>query len=193
MVDFKNAKKYILDRLEKELSPSLYYHGIHHTIDVYEVSIKIAELENISQEEKIIINTSALYHDSGFLFNYLNNERLAVELVNDVLPSFGYNKEQIIAINEIIISTQFKDQPNTLLQKIMSDADYDYLGRTDNFKIADTLYKELEANGFPFSEKEWNDLQIDFLNKHQYHTESSIELRRERKWEYLRDLKALKV
>tara|TARA_B100000809_G_C15137944_1_gene531536 strand:- start:3131 stop:3712 length:582 start_codon:yes stop_codon:yes gene_type:complete len=193
VVDFKNAKKYILDRLEKELSPSLYYHGIHHTIDVYEVSIKIAELENISQEEKIIINTSALYHDSGFLFNYLNNERLAVELVNDVLPSFGYNKEQIIAINEIIISTQFKDQPNTLLQKIMSDADYDYLGRTDNFKIADTLYKELEANGFPFSEKEWNDLQIDFLNKHQYHTESSIELRRERKWEYLRDLKALKV
>ena len=41
-MDFKGAKKYILERLEGELNPNLYYHGVHHTVDVYEVSVKIS-------------------------------------------------------------------------------------------------------------------------------------------------------
>ncbi|MDG1477913.1 MAG: HD domain-containing protein [Vicingaceae bacterium] len=191
-MDFKNAKKYILERLENELSPDLYYHGVHHTVDVYEVSIKIAEVENLSQEEKVIINTAALYHDSGFLFEYQENERLAVKLIKEVLPKFGYNRKQMDAIGSVILSTQLKARPNTLLQKIMSDADYDYLGREDNFKIAESLSKELKANGFSFNDEEWNNMQIRFLNKHEYHTSSSIQLRREKKWDYLRHLKTLK-
>ena len=57
-IGFKDAKKYILNRLEDELNPNLLYHGIHHTYDVYEVSIKIAELEGLSQDEKVLINTA---------------------------------------------------------------------------------------------------------------------------------------
>jgi len=191
-MDFKGAKKYILERLEKELSPSLYYHGVHHTLDVYEVSIKIAEIENLSQEEKIIINTAALYHDAGFLFEYHDNERLAVRLVKEVLPRFGYNKKQMQAISEVILSTQLQARPSSLLQKIMSDADYDYLGREDNVVIANSLYTELSESGFSFNDKEWNSMQIKFLNEHQYYTESSIALRREKKWDYLKELKTLK-
>lgn len=190
-MDFKNAKKYILNRLEKELSPNLYYHGIHHTIDVYETSIKIAELEGLSQEEKIIVNTAALFHDSGFIYRYENNEELAVELIKEVLPSFGYNKEQIKVIGNIILTTRIKARPTTLLEKIMCDADYDYLGRNDVNKIATTLYKELNEMGHHFSEKEWNNIQVKFLKKHQYYTESSIQLRRPKKLEYYYYLKEL--
>ena len=191
-MDFKGAKKYILERLEKGLSPSLYYHSVHHTIDVYEVSIKIAEIENLSQEEKIIINTAALYHDAGFLFEYHDNERLAVRLVKEVLPSFGYNKKQIKAISEVILSTKAQAIPSSLLQKIMSDADYDYLGREDNVEIANSLYTELCKNGFSFNDKEWNSMQIKFLNEHQYYTEFSVALRRQKKWDYLKELKTLR-
>ena len=67
-----------------------------------------------------------MYHDSGFLFEYQDNERLAVRLIKEVLPSFGYNKKQMKAISEVILSTQVHSQPSSLLQKIMSDADYDY-------------------------------------------------------------------
>jgi len=191
-MDFKGAKKYILERLEKDLSPSLYYHGLHHTIDVYEVSIKIAEIENLSQEEKIIINTAALYHDAGFLFEYHNNERFAVRLVKEVLPRFGYNEKLIQEISEVILSTKDQSIPSSLLQKIMSDADYDYLGREDNVEIANSLYTELCKNGFSFNYKEWNSMQIKFLNEHQYYTEYSINLRREKKRNYLKELKILK-
>lgn len=190
-MDFKNAKKYILDRLENELKPDLHYHGIHHTLDVYEASIKIAELENLNQEEKIVVNTAALYHDAGFIYQYENNEEVAVKLVEVVLPKFGFNEKQIKAISNIILSTQIKARPNTILEKIMCDADYDYLGRQDVTKIAETLYKELHAYDYKYTPEEWNEVQIKFLKKHEYYTPSSIQLRRKKKLAYYEYLKGL--
>jgi len=189
MVDFKNAKKYIIERLEAELPTKLYYHGIHHTMDVYEVSIKIAELERLSQEEKLIINTAALYHDTGFVFQYENNEVLAVKLINEVLPKFGYNEKAIKTIGDIILTTRINAVPITLLEKIMCDADYDYIGRTDVQKIANSLYKELIEFGYEFSLKEWNEIQINFLQQHEYYTESSIILRRDNKLKFIDSIK----
>lgn len=191
-MNLKEAKKYILDRLENELPDNLYYHGIHHTIDVYESSIKLAEAENISQEEKNIIHTAALFHDAGFIKQYENNEIIAVELINDVLPTFKYNSKEIETIGEIILTTRITARPFTLLEKIMCDADYDYLGRKDVEQIANSLYRELQEYGTPLNEEEWNQLQLKFLNKHEYYTATSINLRRENKWEYIRYLKGLK-
>jgi len=190
-MNFEEAKKYILSRLENELSPSLHYHGIHHTIDVYEAAIKLGELENLSEEEKTIIKTAALYHDAGFIYQYEKNEPLAANLVQEILPSFNYNDHAIKTITKIILATELTARPQTLLEKIMSDADYDYLGREDVKSIAKTLYKELLENGLHFSETQWNKFQIKFLNKHEYYTFSAINLRRENKWAYMRYLKTL--
>ncbi len=190
-MDFRGAKDYILERMQKELSPNLYYHGIHHTLDVYEASIRIAELEGLSQEDKILVNTAALYHDSGFMFKYEHNEELAVELVGEVLPQFGYNKEQVQIICNIILTTRVKARPYTILEKIMCDADCDYLGRNDVERIAASLYKELIEYGFKADEKEWNKIQVKFLNKHEYYTQSSIQLRRPKKLAYIEHLKSI--
>lgn len=178
--------------MENELRPNLHYHGIHHTLDVYEASIRIAELEGISQEEKVLVNTAALYHDAGFIYQYEHNEEVAVKLIELVLPKFGYNEKQIETIGEIILTTRIKARPQTLLERIMSDADYDYLGRNDVTKIADTLYRELNEFDFKFSLEEWNRMQIKFLEKHFYYTPSSLQLRRPKKIEYYEYLKGLK-
>lgn len=184
-MDFNSAKKYIIQELETKLSKNLYYHGIHHTIDVYEATIKLAELEKLNEEETIIVKTAALFHDSGFLFRYEHNEELAVNLVEKILPSFNYNDHAIKTIGEIILTTRVAARPKTMLEKIMSDADFDYLGREDVYKIAATLYKELIEFGVYFSPEEWNVLQYKFLKKHQYYTNSAIKLRSKSKAEYL--------
>lgn len=184
-MDFISAKKYILHRLETELNHNLYYHGVHHTIDVYEASVKLVELEKLNDEDKIIVETAALFHDSGFLFRYEHNEELAVNLVEKILPSFNYNDNAIKTIGKIILTTRVTARPKTKLEKIMSDADFDYLGRDDVYEIAATLYKELIEFGVYFSPEEWNILQYKFLKKHQYYTESAIKLRSKSKAEYL--------
>lgn len=191
-MNFKGAKQYILDRLERELKPNLYYHGIHHTLDVYEASIRIAELEGLDQTEKILVNTAALFHDSGFIYQYENNEEVAVKLAEIVLPMFDYSKEHIQIIGEIILTTRIKARPYALLEKIMCDADYDYLGRNDVKEIADSLYRELNEYDFRFTKEEWIDMQIKFLQKHEYYTQSSLLLRRPKKLEYFEHLKSLK-
>jgi HD superfamily phosphodiesterase len=192
MLDFKGAKKYIINRLEKDLNLNLYYHGLHHTLDVYEVSVEIAKREGISEENTILLNTAALYHDAGFLFRYLNNEVLAVKLVKEILPLFGYKTAQIKIICDIILTTRIEKRPKTLLEKVMCDSDYDYLGRgiEETLGIAKTLNKELSANGFTFSEQEWNNIQLKFLKKHEYYTQSSLELRRSNKLDYYEYLKS---
>ena len=194
MLNLKGAKKYIIHRLEKELSPSLYYHGLHHTLDVYENAIKIAEREGVTEKDANIISTAALYHDAGFLFRYLNNEVLAVKLVKEVLPIFGYSPKNIAIISAIILTTRIYKRPQTLLEKIMCDADYDYLGRgnENTFKIAKSLHFELAENGFSFTDAQWNVIQLKFLKKHEYYTTSSLKLRRPGKLKYYEYLKSLK-
>ncbi len=191
-MDFKGAKKYILDRLESELNPNLHYHGVHHTIDVYEASIRISEMEDLSQEEKVIVNTAALYHDAGFLCEFKNNEAVGARLARFVLAKYGYNSIQIENIVDIILSTKSTILPTTKYEKIMSDADYDYLGRNDVNEIADTLRRELYEYGFKYSAEAWNEKQLNFLAKHSYYTASSLELRRPKKLAYYEQLKGLK-
>jgi predicted metal-dependent HD superfamily phosphohydrolase len=190
-MDFKEAKDYILTRLEKELKPNLYYHGIHHTMDVYEASIRIAELEGLSQEEKILVNTAALYHDAGFIYQYDDNEEVAVKLTQLVLPKFGYNEKEIKTIGNIILTTKIKAQPQNLLEEIMCDADYDYLGRNDFYKIAETLYQELIEYDNKFHPEKWNEIQIQFLSKHKYYTKSALILRAPRKQEHLEYIRSV--
>ena len=124
---------------------------------------------------------------------YVNNEELAVKLVKEVLPLFGYKTGQINIIGDIILTTRIGKRPHTLLEKIMCDSDYDYLGRGSEktLVIADTLYKELNQNGFPLSKIEWNKIQLKFLKKHEYYTKSSLELRRPFKLTYYEYLKSL--
>lgn len=190
-MDFNAAKKYILHRLETELHSNLYYHGIHHTVDVFEATVKLAELEKLNEENKIIVGTAALFHDSGFLVRYEHNEEIAVDLVKTVLPQFQYGKKAINTIGQIILTTKVTARPTTLLEKIMSDADFDYLGREDVYKIAATLYQELIEFGVYFSPEEWNVLQYKFLKKHQYYTDSAIKLRKDKKKEYLNYIKSI--
>jgi HD superfamily phosphodiesterase len=194
MFNLKGAKKYIINRLEKELSHNLYYHGLHHTLDVYEHSLKISEREGVVEENADIISTAALYHDAGFLFRYLNNEMLAVQLVEEVLPFFGYSTKNIEIISAIILATRIDKKPQNLFEKIMCDADCDYLGRGNDraLKISKTLHFELTQNGFSLTEAQWNAVQLKFLQKHEYYTASSLKLRRPNKLKYYEYLKSLK-
>ena len=60
------------------------------------------------------------------------------------LPEYGYSGEQIEKICKIIMATKLPPQPEDIYQKIICDADLDYLGRSDMIPVSNTLYKELK-------------------------------------------------
>lgn len=191
-MNYFKAKRYILDRLKDELPNYLAYHGYHHTLDVYEMTIDIAKEEGVHDEEELtMLKTAALYHDSGFLSVYKGHEEVSCLLVKEILPHYEYNDKQIEVICSMIMATQIPQHPTTKLEEILADADLDYLGRDDFYPIADSLYQELKSIEAVQNVDEWNRIQISFLEEHHYYTRTCIERRKAEKDKRLEELKQL--
>ncbi|SFC91235.1 uncharacterized protein SAMN05421780_11221 [Flexibacter flexilis DSM 6793] len=191
-MDFLSAKEYALKRLQNELPSNLYYHGLHHTKDVCNVAEHLAQLEKVKEEDLALLRTAAWFHDMGFITQYAKNEPVAADFAREVLPSFGYSPEQVEVVANCILATAVPQQPKTLLEEILCDADLDYLGRDDFYMIAQSLRREWLDNGlFTKSLKSWYEVQYKFLSAHQYHTPSAIKLRQPTKLLHLAELKEL--
>ncbi len=175
------AKEYILSRLEKELSPNLYYHGIHHTIDVFKAVERFATVEGVKGDELTVLKTAALYHDAGFIIQYMEHEASSVEMAKETLPDFDYSKQEIEDVCSVIDATDLRKEPISLMQKIIRDADLDYFGRDDFFPTSFKLYREWNENGRKVSLKEWYFQQLKFVEKHIYFTKAAMTIRQKRK------------
>lgn len=135
------------------------------------------------------MKVSALFHDSGFMLNAVNHEQIGCDMAKKLLPEFGYKEDEIDKICGMILATKFPQQPNTLLEEILCDADLDYLGRPDFFSIGNTLFEELKASKTLSTAKDWNQLQVNFLLTHKYFTRSAKELRDFQKEVHLQQIK----
>lgn len=189
-MDFDFARRFILNKLKSSLPDELVYHDIKHTLNVERSAERIAGLEGVEGEALILLKTAVLFHDAGFIFTYEKNEELAIKLIEKELPHFGYSDEQIKEITKIIMSTTREVEPKTLLEKIMCDADHDYLGRADYHVVANRLRIELEAQNRKMTDKEWIDFQLNYLeNVHEFYTETAKNIRERGKQLRIQELK----
>jgi uncharacterized protein len=76
-----------------------------------------------------------------------------------------------------------------LPERIICDADLDYLGRDDFEIIGSRLREEFFNYKVITTEEEWDRLQVRFFENHQYLTSTSIHSRCPMKSEYLQKLK----
>ena len=188
-LNLKSAKETIVRHLEQNLPVDLFYHGIHHTLDVFDAVLIVAKNEKIDSDEDLaLLKTAALFHDSGFTIEASKHEEFGCDLAREILPACDYSDGQIDQICGMIMATKIPQQPLNLLECIICDADLDYLGRDDFFKIGDTLYQELKAYNKIQDVLQWNQLQISFLSNHQYHTEFSRGNREIKKQENLKEV-----
>ena len=190
-MDYTAAKDFILDKLNDELSDQLYYHGVHHTLDVLKVTAELCAMLDVDAYETTLLKTAALFHDSGFTISSDDHELYGCEIAREHLPRFGYTTEEIERICGMIMATKIPQSPTNQLEEIICDADLDYLGRPDFYDIGETLYAELKAFDRIKSENQWNRIQVSFLESHAFFTPVNIERRHPQKMEYLADLRQL--
>ena len=86
------------------------------------------------------------------------------------------------------MATKMPVHPTTLLEKIICDADLDYLGRLDYTNGAHNLYQELRERGMVGDEAAWVGQQIEFINRHQYYTVTAQQKRELPKQQQLQEL-----
>ena len=191
-MDYRAAKYDILAKLRSELSDQLYYHGLHHTLDVLRVANALCKSEGVNGRLVRLVKTAALYHDAGFVKDkHPGHEYEGCLMARAKLPKFGYKGDDIETICGMIMATKIPQTPTNLLEEIICDADLDYLGRDDFDQIGETLFEELKAYNLIQGEQAWNRLQVDFLTSHQFHTQTNKRLREPAKRDYLERLKDL--
>jgi len=171
--DFEKIKTNLLTKLNK-LSSYLTYHCVDHTLDVIKQSERIANEEGITNERDLfLLQVASLYHDTGFLETYAEHEIKSCGIFMEDAINLDFTDKEKEIIRGLIMATKIPQQPNTLMEKIICDADLDYLGRKDFFKIGDTLRKEFLHHKIVQNNNDWEKLQLKFLQNHRFHTNTS--------------------
>jgi len=187
---FNKIQQKIIDLLRHQLDPGLIYHNLEHTLDVMKQSESIARAEGIKSKHDLdLLKLAAAYHDSGFIITYKNHEEKSCEILKNDLDGMLSEQDTEIVCG-LIMATRIPQSPKTQLEKIICDADLDYLGRSDFEAISNNLHKEFIDYGVIKEKDDWNEIQIKFLETHNYFTSSSFLKRNTKKQEHLLLLKA---
>ncbi len=190
-IRFNDLEEFILTKLESELTPGMFYHNKAHTQDVLTQVEIIARGEKVSSEDLLLLKTAALLHDIGFIVEYTNHEDNSISFAKEILPNYLYENYQIDQVVELINVTRVGRKPKNYLEKILKDADLDYLGRADFIPVSDNLYKELNAHNGSMTLEDWNKKQFEFISNHTYYTATARNLRQVNKERQLQKLKML--
>ena len=188
----EKLKSYIIEFYKNQFFKDSYYHNIIHIMDVYNSAKMYAEMEKIDDKSKELLLASALLHDIGYLKQYENNEPIGAQMAGEILPKFGFNKDEIRIIQKLIMATVLPQHPKDELEYIICDADFDTFG-TDRFLTRSLdLKKEMEKRtAIKYTDLEWYKNQLAFLESHRYFTASARKLREKGQEENIKKLKEL--
>lgn len=187
---FLRLKSKIAKILRTGLDPRLTYHCPEHTEDVLNQVERIAAAENIKDKQLLLLmRIAALFHDTGFLRTYKGHEKESCVIMLEQIGEGVLKDPEIDLINGMIMATKIPQLPTTLPEKIICDADLDYLGRDDFETISNNLKEEFFVYGVIKNEAEWDRLQVSFFNNHHYFTDTSLSDRLPVKMKHLERLK----
>src|SRR5215467_4309572 len=130
-MQFEKARQFIINKLNSELPKFLSYHNVQHTNEVIKYAERLAEEENITGDELVLLRTAALLHDTGYLEAYKGHEEISCSIAKTFLPQFEYSNFQIKRICELIMFTEVLQQPEDKSAQVLCDADLYYIGTSD--------------------------------------------------------------
>lgn len=188
MKGYLSLRKHVLNKLKADLPDHLIYHGIEHTLDVLNVCEQYIRRLNLGEEERFLLRIGAVVHDMGFLKGSANHEEVGAGMASELMLELGMKAAQIEEVKGLVLSTKIPQTPKNELQKIICDADLDYLGRDDYPEISQRLYKEFKFMKVIQTDEDWKNLQINFLKAHYFHTPFAIANRAPQKQYWLNKL-----
>jgi uncharacterized protein len=188
MQGYLKLRKHVLDKLRGELPQYLAYHGMNHTLDVSNVCEQYIRREKLGERDRYLLRMGAIVHDMGFLIGAVNHEAVGAEMAGALMKDLGMKQDVINEVKGLVMATKIPQTPLNDLQKIICDADLDYLGRDDYPTISVKLFAELKHMNIITTEEQWKNLQINFLKAHQFQTSFAKKNREPKKQYWLKKL-----
>jgi len=165
-----DLEEHVFQKLKEEVPENYHFHNLSHAQHLYSYSELLCKAENLDTEETLLIRTAILLFPLGYIMDYNRPELEASKLCEKVLPDFRYSDKQIQSISNLILASQWPPEPSNLLEKIMVDTRYEYLGRADFKETSKLLLDEALLYGRVRDKSAWLKQQIKFLRDFRYYT-----------------------
>jgi len=188
MKGYIKLRRHLLHILQTEIPDHYSYHGMSHTMNVLKVCNQYIRREKVTSEEAKLLRIGALCHDIGFIVSNQNHEEESIVLAASLMTHYGFSDAHISIVKGLIQATRVPQNPKTSLEKLLCDADLDYLGRDDYYEISNKLYQELKTFKLISNKEEWKQQQINFLKAHRYHTQFARKNRQPAKENRIKEL-----
>jgi predicted metal-dependent HD superfamily phosphohydrolase len=183
--------KHVAEYYEKHPHPELVYHNLDHTRYVVKAALKIAEYYQLNNEDLFILNAAAWFHDTGYLVNQQDHESSGAKLAEEYLEKNDVDTRVTDKVVATIMATVMPQNPVTLLEQIMCDADLYHLSKKTFMEKSEELRKEMEAlNHKEITKELWWPGTIAFMERHHYTSDYGKRVLEPKKAENLALLKA---
>jgi adenylate cyclase len=176
MIKLQDIEDIITKMFDDEAPPNLYFHNSSRVKNISSQVELLATGENLPDEEYINLKLATVFLLTGFITDYEKPMEASSRLVEEILPRYGFNQENIESTKRIIRNS-FTEKQESLSDNILHDARYAYLGRVDFIKLTEKLLRERTEYGKHTARKTWIEIQKKLLLDHDFITRTARLLR----------------
>lgn len=147
------------------------FHNIQHTLDVVDAVNDIGRHSDMSDEDLELALIAGWLHDIGYKNGPENHEEFSAKFAGEFLTKLNLSPKKIKLVSDAIMATKVPQKPQTIIDKVLCDADLHHLSTNTGAAKSDLLRREWTTNGYKdMSDQEWIQHNIDFMETHRYHT-----------------------
>jgi predicted metal-dependent HD superfamily phosphohydrolase len=155
----------------RDLPASMTYHNLHHTSMVVATAKMIGLEEGLEENDLILVQLAAWFHDSGFKYKYEGHEEESCVIAEDFLKVEGVSQSDRTKVIEAIRATRRDVQPQDKLSMVLCDADLYHLASPEYHQIANNLRAEwANTQNNTFTDEEWLKNSLEFLTRVKFWT-----------------------
>jgi predicted metal-dependent HD superfamily phosphohydrolase len=174
-IDFallEEAGNYVSKLIKEKLPESIEFHTIEHAKCVVDNAVFIGENSGLTKDEINIVKLCAWFHDTGYILKTEGHEAESAKIAGEFLTSKGVDEEIISQVKNSILATRVPQQPETLISKVLCDADLMHLSEDNYFERIEKMREEwINISKKKISKRKFHSKSVKFFQTHEFHTD----------------------
>ncbi len=182
------TEAYVAAYYAEHVPAEYVFHDFEHTMQTVAAVKMLAEACQLDPHQADLLILATWFHDTGYAQGPEDHEERSCANAQAFLAG-KIPDEDLQIVLRCIRATKVPQQPQDLLEQIICDADLSHLGMKSYWERNSKLRQEFALTRQEFTDdKVWIDFELNFMLKHEYHTEAARALFNKRKAKHIQQL-----
>lgn len=184
----QDTERFVQAYFEANVPAKFVFHDFEHTVQTVGAVRILGEGFRLEDREMLLLQLATWFHDLGYAQGPEDHEERSCDIARHFLQE-KLPAEDIEIVLACIRATKMPQQPSSILEQIICDADLSHLGMDIYWKRTGKLRQEFVlTRGRVMGEDEWLDFELNFMLTHEYHTVVAQEMFNKRKAKNIQQL-----